>query len=121
MRIVYRQLQEIPFEKWMQEIELERHTDENEGSLGHPLPKRYRMFSGGEHSQIRVHIRAYDNFEHYGELFEAFMEDETGQKDEVVRHNIYNWEREELYFIDDPIDVEPLKAELAEIERRKKG
>ena len=29
--------------------------------------------------------------------------------------------REELYFIDDPIDVEPLKAELAEIERRKKG
>jgi hypothetical protein len=83
MRIVYRQLQEIPFEKWMQEIELERHTDENEGSLGHPLPKRYRMFSGGEHSQIRVHIRAYDNFEHYGELFEAFMEDETGQKDEV--------------------------------------
>ena len=38
MRIVYRQLQEIPFEKWMQEIELERHTDENEGSLGHPLP-----------------------------------------------------------------------------------
>ena len=109
MRIVYRQLQEIPFEKWMQEIELERHTDENEGSLGHPLPKRYRMFSGGEHSQIRVHIRAYDNFEHYG------------QKDEVVRHNFYNWEREELYFIDDPIDVEPLKAELAEIERRKKG
>ena len=106
MRIVYRQLQEIPFEKWMQEIELERHTDENEGSLGHPLPKRYRMFSGGEHSQIRVHIRAYDNFEHYGELFEAFMEDETGQ---------------ELYFIDDPIDVEALKAELAEIESRKKG
>ena len=39
MRIVYRQLQEIPFEKWMQEIELERHTDENEGSLGHRLPK----------------------------------------------------------------------------------
>lgn len=49
------------------------------------------------------------------------MEDEIGQKDEVVRHNFYNWEREELYFIDDPIDVEVLKAELAEIESRKKG
>ncbi|MED9903077.1 MAG: hypothetical protein UFG06_02715 [Lachnospiraceae bacterium] len=121
MRIVYRQLQEIPFEKWMQEIELERHTDENEGALGHPLPKRYRMFSGDEHSQTRVHIRTYDDFEHYGELFEAFMEDETGQKDEVVRHNFYNWEREELYFIDDPIDVEALKAELAEIQGEKKG
>ena len=54
-------------------------------------------------------------------MFEAFIEDETGQKDEVVRHNFYNWEREELYFIDDPIDVEALKAELAEIESRKKG
>lgn len=47
MRIVYRQLQEIPFEKWMQEIELERHTDENEGSLGHPLPKDTECFPVG--------------------------------------------------------------------------
>ena len=52
MRIVYRQTQEIPFEKWMQELELERATDENEEKLGHPLPKRYRMFSGAEHSQM---------------------------------------------------------------------
>ncbi len=119
MRIVYRQTQEIPFEKWMQEFELEKATDDNESSLGHPLPKRYRMFSGAEHSQIRVHIRAYDDFEHFGELFEQFAEDRLGQETEVVRHNFYNWEREELLFIDDPIDVEALKAELAEIEKQK--
>lgn len=119
MRIVYRQTQDIPFEKWMQELELERATDENEAHLGHPLPKRYRMFSGSEHSQTRVHIRAYDDFERFGELFEQFMEDELGQKTEVDRHNFYNWEREELLFIDDPIDVEALKAELAELEKKK--
>ena len=119
MRIVYRQTQEIPFEKWMQEFELEKATDDNESSLGHPLPKRYRMFSGAEHSQIRVHVRAYDDFEHFGELFEQFAEDRLGQETEVVRHNFYNWEREELLFIDDPIDVEALKAELAEIEKQK--
>ena len=103
----------------MQEFELEKATDDNESSLGHPLPKRYRMFSGAEHSQIRVHIRAYDDFEHFGELFEQFAEDRLGQETEVVRHNFYNWEREELLFIDDPIDVEALKAELAEIEKQK--
>ena len=121
MRIVYRQTQEIPFEKWMQELELERATDENEAKLGHPLPKRYRMFSGAEHFQTRVHIRAYDDFEHYGELFEQFAEDRIGQEMEVERHNFYNWEREELLFIDDPIDVEALRKELDEIEAKKKG
>lgn len=114
MRIVYRQTQEIPFEKWMQELELERRTDEEEARLGHPTPRRYRMFSGSEHSQTRVHIRAYDDFASWGGLFEQWAEDEECQKIEVERHNFYVWEREELLFIDDPIDVEALRQELAE-------
>ena len=117
MRIVYRQTQEIPFDKWMQELELERKTDEEEARLGHPLPRRYRMYSGAEHSQTRVHIRAYDDFETYGKLFEQWAEDRVGQELEVERHNFYVWEREELLFIDDPIDVEALKAELAAMEK----
>ena len=103
----------------IQELELEKATDDNESALGHPLPKRYRMFSGAEHSQTRVHIRAYDDFEHYGQLVEQWAEDRIGQEQEVERHNFYIWEREELLFIDDPIDVEALKAELAEMEKRK--
>ena len=119
MRIVYRQTQNIPFEKWMQQMELERKTDEEEARLGHPTPRRYRMFSGAECSQTRVHIRAYDNFEVFGKLFEAWAEDEIGQQLEIERHNFYNWEREELLFIDDPIDVEALKKELAVIQNKK--
>lgn len=112
LKIVYRQTQEIPFEKWMQELELERRTDEEEARLGHPLPRRYRMWSGCEHSQTRVHERVYDDFEAWGAMFEAWAEDEICQKLEVERHNFYVWEREELYFVDDPIDVEALRAEL---------
>ena len=112
MRIVYRQTQEIPFDKWMQELELERRTDIEEVRLGHPTPKRYRMFSGAEHSQIRVHERAYDDFGAYGKMFEEWAEDEECQKIEIDRHNYYVWEREELLFIDDPIDVEALRKEL---------
>ncbi len=119
MRIVYRQTQKIPFEKWMQELELERRTDMEEARLGHPLPRRYRMFSGDEHSQTRVHIRAYDDFAAWGRMFEEFAEDEECQKIEVDRHNFYEWEREEMLFIDDPIDVEALKRELEAIQAQK--
>lgn len=112
MRVVYRQTQEIPFEKWMQELELERKTDREEARLGHPLPRRYRMFSGAEHSQIRVHERVYDDFIEWGRKFEEFAEDEECQKIEVERHNFYVWEREEILYIDDPIDVDALRAEL---------
>lgn len=120
MRIVYRQTQEIPFEKWLQEIELERKTDLEERRLGHPLPRRYRLWCGAEHSQTRVHERVYEDMVEFGKMFEAWADDEVCQKLEVERHNFYTWEREELYYIDDPIDVDALRAELEELERNKR-
>ncbi len=113
MRFVYRQTQNIPFEKWLQELELERKTDEEEARLGHPLPRRYRYWTGPENSQTRVHERIYDDFESFGAMFEGWADDEICQQLEVERHNYYNWEREELLYVDDPIDVEALKRELA--------
>ena len=112
MKVMYRQTQHIPFEKWLQELELERKTDEEEGRLGHPLPRRYRYFSGAERSQTRVHERVYDDFENWGRLFEEWSEDETCQKIEVERHNYYVWEKEELFYVDEPVDVEGLKKEI---------
>lgn len=117
MRIVYRQIQNIPFEMWMKELELEHIPDEEEARLGHPMPKRYRYYSGGENSQTRVHERVYEDFEQFGRLFEEWAEDETGQKLEIERHNYYNWEREELYLIDDPADVGKLRKELEAMSR----
>ena len=118
MRIVYRQTQEIPFEKWLQEIELERKTDQEEQRP--PLPRRYRLWCGAEHSQTRVHERVYEDMVEFGKMFEAWADDEVCQKLEVERHNFYTWEREELYYIDDPIDVDALRAELEELERNKR-
>lgn len=119
MRIVYRQTQEIPFEKWLQEIELEQKTDQEESRLGHPLPRRYRLWCGAEHSQTRVHERVYEDMVAFGKMFEVWADDEVCQKLEVERHNYYVWEREELYYIDDPIDVEALRAELKALQRDK--
>ncbi|MCL1882488.1 MAG: hypothetical protein FWF81_01870 [Defluviitaleaceae bacterium] len=112
MKIVYRQTQEIHYDMWMKELELEHTTDVEEARLGHPLPRRYRMFSGNERTQTRVHMRTYDSFEDWGKMFEAWAEDEIGQQLEVERHNFYLWEREELLLQDDPIDVKALQAEL---------
>jgi len=102
IKILYRQVQEIPFDKWMQQLELERKTDIEEARLGHPLPRRYRMFAGGEKSQTRVHEREYESIAEWGRMFEEWAEDEACQKLEVERHNYYNWEREEIYYVDDP-------------------
>ncbi len=48
MRIVYRQIQNIPFEMWMKELELEHITDEEEARLGHPMPKRTAITAAGK-------------------------------------------------------------------------
>ena len=109
---MYRQTQKIPFEKWLQELELERKTDDEEARLGHPLPRRYRYYSGAERSQTRVHERVYEDFEVFGRMFEAWADDETCQKIEVERHNFYEWEREELLYVDEPVDIKALADEL---------
>lgn len=41
------------------------------------------------------------------------VEDEECQKIEVERHNFYVWEREELLYVDDPVDEDALRKELA--------
>lgn len=38
---------------------------------------------------------------------------EECQKIEVERHNFYVWEREELLYVDDPVDEDALRKELA--------
>lgn len=68
---------------------------------------------GAEHSQTRIHERIYDDFAAFGKMFEAWVEDEECQKIEVERHNFYVWEREELLYVDDPVDEDALRKELA--------
>lgn len=102
VRILYRQIQEIPFEKWLQELELEKKTDIEEARLGHPIPRRYRSFTGSMNANIRVHEREYESIEEWGKMVEEWAEDEECQKIEIERHNYYNWEKEEIYFVDDP-------------------
>lgn len=113
VRILYRQIQEIPFEKWLQELELEERTDIEESRLGHPLPRRYRAFTGSNKANIRVHEREYDSIEEWGKMVEEWSEDEECQKIEIERHNYYTWEKEELYFVDNPSEYIVPWAQMA--------
>ncbi len=121
IHVVYRQIQEIPFDKWLQEIELERKTDIEEARLGHPTPKRFRAFTGSNNSNIRVHEREYNSIEEWGRMVEEWTEDEVCQQLEIERHNYYVWEKEELYFVD-PADqpIIPWIQMAAEKEETKK-
>ena len=58
--------------------------------------------------------RVYNDFEEFGKMFEEWADDEVCQKIEVDRHNYYNWEREELLYVDEPLNLEDLKRELLE-------
>jgi hypothetical protein len=100
MRVMYRQIQEVPKDMWEKKLDLERRADEAEVRAGHPKPRRYRAMFGGEHSQIRVSEREYESIAEWGRLFEEYFADEELQKLEAERQQYFTWEREELFYVD---------------------
>ena len=58
IKVLYRHVQEVPADRWMEKLELERQTDEAEARLGYPLPRRLRSLFSSEHSHtVRVEER----------------------------------------------------------------
>lgn len=100
MRIMYRQIQAVPKEKWAAKLELERRADDAEARAGHPVPRRYRAMFGGENSQIRVSEREYESIAEWGRLFEEWTQNEELQAIEAERQEYFIWEREELFYVD---------------------
>ncbi len=100
MKIMYRQIQEVPIHLWEQKLEQERLCDEAEAKAGHPVPRRYRQFFGPEQSHIRVSEREYDSISDWAIKFEEWLKNDNLQKIEANRHKFFTWEREELYYVD---------------------
>lgn len=100
MRVMYRHIQEVPVKLWEQKLEQERMSDEAEAKAGHPLPIRLRQMFGPSNSHIRVSERIYDSFADFARLLEESQENDELQKLEARRRKFFNWEREELYYID---------------------
>lgn len=100
VRILYRQIQEVPFDLWEKKLAIERACDEAERRAGHPVPRRYRQMFGANESHIRVSVREYESLADWARMTEEWMENEELQKLEAERHKYFTWEREELYYVD---------------------
>ena len=61
IRILYRQIQEVPVENREKQKEMEHESDLAALRLGIPLPTRYRPFTGNMNSRIRIHEREFES------------------------------------------------------------
>ena len=68
IRILYRQIQEIPAENREKQKELEHSSDLAALRLGIPLPTRYRPFTGNMNSRMRIHEREYESIADFTRL-----------------------------------------------------
>lgn len=101
LKVLYRHVQEVPAEKWMEKLELERLTDEAEAEAGYPLPRRYRTLFTNEHSQtVRVEARIFESYLDFGLKMEARARNQKLLELDARRRSIIQWEREELFYVD---------------------
>lgn len=104
IRILYRHIQEVPYENAEKQKELEHRSDLAALRLGIPLPTRYRPFLGEQRSNIRVHEREYESIADFTRLHEVWEKDEECQEIHRQWQKVYHWERREVYYVDDPND-----------------
>lgn len=105
VRVMYRQIQHVPRDRWAEKFEQERISDQVELKAGNPMPLRYRSMHAVENSHIRVSEREYDSFEDLCSVTEAFFSETNHESAAVMdsearRQDLYTWEREELYYVD---------------------
>lgn len=105
LRVLYRQIQHIPRDRWAEKMEQERLSDEAELKAGNPLPLRMRSQHSPMDSQTRVSEREYESLEQLCRVTEDFFSEATAEDAAVMdaecrRQEFFSWEREELYYVD---------------------
>lgn len=105
VRVLYRQIQHVPRDRWAEKMEQERISDEAEWKAGNPLPFRYRSMHSPLDSHTRVSEREYESMEELCRVTEDFFAEATPADAEVMdaegrRQAFFTWEREELYYVD---------------------
>lgn len=99
--MLYRQIQEVPVKNKGKQAELEHRSDLAALRLGIPLPARYRPFTGNMTANTRIQEREFESVGDLTRLLEAWFTDLECQKiDEEWSHYI-NWEKREIYYVDD--------------------
>lgn len=106
VKILYRHVQEVPADKWMEKRKLERETDAVEAELGYPLPRRLRSLFSAEHSHtVRVEERVFDSYADFGKKLEQRHRDGRLMALDAKRRSLVKWEREELFYVDSGMPV----------------
>ena len=105
VRVMYRQIQHIPRDRWAEKMEQERISDDAELRAGNPLPLRLRSMHSPMDSHTRVSEREYESMEQLCRVTENFFSEATPEDAEVMdaegrRQEFFTWEREELYYVD---------------------
>lgn len=104
IRILYRQIQEIPAENREKQKELEHSSDLAALRLGIPLPTRYRPFTGNMNSRMRIHEREYESIADFTRLHEMWLNDPECIQIDEEWEKCYIWERREILYVDDAGD-----------------
>jgi len=116
LKILYRQVQEVPANKWMEKLALERRIDEEEAKLGYPMPRRMRPLFSTEHSHsVRVEERVYDSYADFGKKLEERGRNATLQALDAQMRSLVKWERNEMFYVD---SGSPVPRWMAAVSRR---
>jgi hypothetical protein len=104
IRVLFRQIQQVPAEKRAQQAELEHRSDLACVRLGIPLPTRMRPFTGNMDSRIRIHEREYDSIAEFTRLHMVWVNDAECQQIAQEWETCYDWQRQEILYVDDNRD-----------------
>ncbi len=104
IRILFRQIQEVPVENRELQKELEHRSDLAALRLGLPLPTRYRPFTGNMNNLIRIHEREFESVAEFTKLQQKWFDDPECRQLDEEWERCYNWERKEILYCDDASD-----------------
>lgn len=104
IRILFRQLQQIPPENRQTQLDLEHRSDLTCLRLGIPLPARMRPFTGNLDSRVRISEREYDSIAEFTRLYVLMENDEECQQIAKEWTQCCDWQRQEILYVDDVRD-----------------
>lgn len=104
IRMLYRQIQEVPVENREKQAQLEHKSDLAALRLGLPLPTRYRPFTGNMTTATRIQEREFESVGDLTRLLEAWFTDPECRELDEEWSRYVNWEKREIYYVDDAGD-----------------
>lgn len=104
IRILFRQIQQVPSENAKKQAELEHRSDLAAVRLGIPLPTRMRPFTGNMDSRIRIFEREYDSIADFTRLHVKWENDAECKEIAKEWEKCYDWQRQEILYVDDSRD-----------------